>query len=35
MATHTPAPYWLDLPLGELSTWIAIVNEELASQRPR
>ena len=30
--THTPVPYWVSLPLGELSAWIDAFN---ALPRPK
>ena len=35
MATHTPVPYWLGLPVAELGEWVEEVSVALREQTPR
>ena len=34
MATYTPVPVWLELPLAELQDWIAVVAAECQTPPP-
>jgi hypothetical protein len=35
MATHTPIPYWLSLPLRELFGWVEVAVEVQAEEERR